>query len=325
MTRRKKHKKLNAKDLAFESEWSSFFDDEDGAGEDDEPHEGPQLDRQYDDTDSLKAYLKQIGRHRLLTSKEEIELSRLTKAGNAEARRRLIQANLRLVVSVAKRYRNRGLPFQDLIQEGSLGLMRAVEKFDPERGFKFSTYATWWIRQGITRALADKSRTIRVPVHVNETLGKLRRTARNFWESKGRSPTMQELAEHASMPLDKVLFVMGADRQLHSLDSLLYPDSDMVLADVVSDSDRRRPDRQAGERVLQNKCRELLQHLSAVERSVIQVRFGLAQQGGLTLQETGRILNMSRERVRQIEISALAKLKDEPVARFLLEDIEHDN
>lgn len=321
--KRKKEKKKTSGDLHHEMEWSLLHDDESPTQEG-EREEAETRGEKTDYSDSLKAYLKEIGRHKLLSAREEIELTRRMQEGDTEARRRLIQANLRLVVSIARRYQNRGLSFQDLIQEGSLGLMRAVEKFDPSRGFKFSTYATWWIRQGVTRALADKGRTIRVPVHVNETVSKLRRIARAFWIANARSPTVDELASLSGLPAEKVRLAIGAFRDPQSLDSVIYSDSDLVLGDVIADNQSRKPEQVAHDKVLEEKCRELLSKLSKTERAVIEMRFGLRHlPGGATLQEIARELNFSRERVRQIELSALSKLKDEPAARWLLDDLEH--
>lgn len=320
--KRKEHKDTD--ELRLELGWPP------AAQGDQNDHEEPEAETEpapesNDKSDSLKAYLKEIGRHKLLSAQEEIELTRRMKDGDREARRRLIQANLRLVVSIARRYQNRGLPFQDLIQEGSLGLIRAAEKFDPGRGFKFSTYATWWIRQSVTRALADKGRAIRVPVHVNEIIGKLRKVARSFRVAHSRSPTMEELARDAGLPLSKVLFVVGACQQLQSLDSSVSSDSTIVLGEILADSQSQKPEEMASNNVLQEKCDRLLAKLSDLERAVIQLRFGLTNDGGLTLEKTARRLNLSRERVRQIQLSALAKLKHEPVARWLMDDLEHQN
>lgn len=319
MRKRKTNHNKNS-DFHPEREWPLAQGNDSDAGECDDTREiAPES---HDHSDSLKAYLKEIGRHKLLSSREEIELTRRMKEGDKEARRRLIQANLRLVVSIARRYQNRGLSFQDLIQEGSLGLIRAVEKFDPERGFKFSTYATWWIRQGVTRALADKGRTIRVPVHVNEVIAKLRRVAHSFRMVNSRSPTMEELAREAQLPLSKVLLAVGSCQQLQSLDNLVGSDSDMVLGDLIADSQSQKPEDLASDKVLKEKCDQLLAKLSDLERAVIQLRFGLGHSGGVTLQEAARQLNLSRERVRQIQLSALAKLKDEPAARWLMDDLD---
>lgn len=326
--KRKKRNTRKANEIDLGMDWSLSHEDESRhqEGENDEEEEATEGIETSDYSDSLKVYLQEIGRHKLLSAREEIELTRRMKEGDQEARRRLIQANLRLVVSIAKRYQNRGLSFQDLIQEGSLGLMRAAEKFDPARGFKFSTYATWWIRQAVTRALADKGRTIRVPVHVNETVNKLRRVARAFWLSHARHPSVEELAQAAGLSADKVRLTIGAFRDPQSLDSVIYPDSDLILGDLIADSQSRKPEQAASDKVLEEKCEELLSKLSNTERAVIEMRFGLRDlPGGATLQEIARELHFSRERVRQIELSALAKLRTVPAARWLLDDLEHHN
>ncbi|MFN8658736.1 MAG: sigma-70 family RNA polymerase sigma factor [Candidatus Obscuribacterales bacterium] len=260
--------------------------------------------------DSTKTYLREIGRHRLLTGKEEIELARAARTGDERARQRLIQSNLRLVVSIARRYTNRGLTFLDLIQEGSMGLMRATEKFDPEKGFKFSTYATWWIRQAITRALADKSRAIRVPVHMNERLSKMYKVVRQLREKLGRAPTVEEIAEASNLEKDKLLQIMGASKNLLSLDNVYREGFEATLGEMLEDESAAKPEENATSELLTRDINRLLQTLAPQEREVIKLRFGLANGRPLTLEESGKILGYSRERVRQIEFKAMKKLRN---------------
>ncbi len=271
--------------------------------------------------DSLKIYLREIGRHKLLNGTEEIELGRAVRDGDLEARRRLIQSNLRLVVSIAKRYNNRGLSFQDLIQEGGLGLIRAVEKFDPERGYKFSTYATWWIRQAITRALADKSRGIRVPVHVGESMSKLRKLVRLMVEEMGRKPTMDEIVVRSGLSREKVMLTIGAFRELLSLDSKLRDESETLLADMIEDKSLPHPETVAEERLLSRHVTILLSRLSSREQDIIKLRYGLDCDSPKSLEELSQILGVSRERVRQIECRALKKLRKDGQARDLMDNL----
>lgn len=259
--------------------------------------------------DSVRIYLKEIARHKLLNGREEIELARAIRNGDQFARRRLIQANLRLVVSIAKRYKNHGLSFQDLVQEGSLGLMRAVEKFDPEKGNKFSTYATWWIRQAVTRALANKSRTIRVPVHMNEMINKLRKSARDLSQELGRMPTPEELSELSGVSRDKVMLAFGSAKVPLSLDSACGEDSDSTLADLIEDEGGELPDEAAAAKLLTGHLSDVLAELSDREKEIIQLRYGLNTNRSFSLEELGKTLNMSREQVRQIELRAMQKLR----------------
>ncbi|HEY9777128.1 MAG TPA: sigma-70 family RNA polymerase sigma factor [Planktothrix sp.] len=271
--------------------------------------------------DSLRIYLREIGRHRLLNGTEEIELGRAVRTGNKEARRRLIQANLRLVVSIAKRYNNKGLSFQDLIQEGGVGLIRAVEKFDPERGYKFSTYATWWIRQAITRALADKSRGIRIPVHVGESMSKLRKLVRQMYDELGRKPSMDEIVARSGLGRDKVILTIGAFRGLVSLDAKLRDESETLLADLIEDKSLPTPENAAEERLLSKQVNNLIARLSEREQDIIKLRYGLGAETPKSLEELSQMLGVSRERVRQIECRALKKLRKDNQARDLLDNL----
>jgi len=261
------------------------------------------------DEDSIRIYLKEISRHKLLSGREEIELARAVQKGDAIARRKLIQANLRLVVSIAKRYRNHGLSFQDLVQEGSLGLIRAVEKFDPEKGNKFSTYATWWIRQAVTRALANKSRTIRVPVHMNEAITKLKRSATALAQKLGRMPSPEELSKESGLSKEKVLLAFDSAKLPLSLDSACGEECDSTLADIIEDAEAPLPDEATAAKLLINHLSDVLAELSEREKEVIEHRYGLNKDRSLSLEELGKQLNMSREQVRQIEIKAMQKLR----------------
>jgi len=267
--------------------------------------------------DSTGTYLKEIGRVKLLSGKEEIELARASKLGDKAARKRLAQANLRLVVSIAKKYANHGLNLQDLIQEGNVGLMRAVDKFDPERGFKFSTYATWWIRQGITRAIADQSRTIRLPVHLNESLTKLKRSVAKLSEKLNRRPTIEELSKESGIKPEKILQLLEADKQLISLDGLVGDFEDTAMSELIADDKIAQPDVEADENLLVGKVISMLSNLSQSERNVIAMRFGLGGDSSRSLEQCGQVLGISRERARQLELKALKKLRNNTVANGL--------
>ncbi len=258
-------------------------------------------------TDALQLFLREAGRHPLLTAAQEVELSKRVERGDIAAKQHMIQANLRLVVSIAKNYRNQGLPFLDLIQEGTLGLIRAVEKFDWRRGYKFSTYGTWWIRQAVARALADKARTIRMPVHVVERLQKMNKAERILWTQLGREPTLAEIAEEANLPVEQAREVREAARASTSLDQPIGESDDGVFGDLVA-GDGPATEEEV-EVSLRNKA--LVQALAALEqreRDVILLRYGLCGREPKTLEEIGRVLGFTRERVRQIEIQALQRL-----------------
>jgi RNA polymerase primary sigma factor len=272
--------------------------------------------------DSTKAYLKEIGKFRLLTGKEEIELSRAIQHGDRSAKRKLIQANLRLVVSIAKRYKNTDLGFQDLIQEGSLGLIRAAEKFDPERGYKFSTYATWWIRQAIMRALADKSRAVRVPVHITEALARVRKTVRILVTELNRKPTIEEIAKSSGMSVKKITEILAADKKLVSLDAHVGNDIDNTISDFVKDENTPAPDEAIRGQLLAERVATALGRLSPHEREVLRLRYGFDGGVTMTYEQTGQKLGVSRERARQIEAKAIKKLRNHYELAGLTEDLE---
>lgn len=259
--------------------------------------------------DSLGDYLKEIGRHPLLSAKDEISYFKAFRKGEKNAKTILIVSNLRLVVSLAKRFCNRGLSFQDLIQEGTIGLIRAVEKYEVERGFRFSTYATWWIRQAIMRALADKSRAVRIPVHVTEELVRIRKVIRSIGEKHGRLPSVQEIADQAGTSPPRVKEVLAAEKKLISLDACLCEDSDYTLSEVISDSKITAPDEAADSKVLADKIKIALLQLSELERQVLNMRYGIPDGHSMTLAQVGEAVGLCRERIRQIETRALKKLR----------------
>jgi RNA polymerase primary sigma factor len=258
-------------------------------------------------TDALQLFLREAGRHALLTAAQEVELAKKIEKGDMRAKQLMIQSNLRLVVSIAKNYRNQGLPFLDLIQEGTLGLIRAVEKFDWRRGFKFSTYATWWIRQAVARALADKARTIRMPVHIVERLQKMNRAERTLWTQLGREPTLDEIAEEASLPLQQAIEVRAAARASTSLDQPVGEADDAVFGDFVA-GEGPLPEEQVELSLRSQALKEALEALSERERQVVVLRYGLTDAEPKTLEEIGRRLGLTRERVRQIELDSLKRL-----------------
>src|SRR5437867_1852241 len=268
----------------------------------------PPLQTSYETTtDALQLFLREAGRHALLTAAQEVALAKKIERGDMDSKQRMIQSNLRLVVSIAKNYRNQGLPFLDLIQEGTLGLIRAVEKFDWRRGYKFSTYATWWIRQAVARALADKARTIRMPVHIVERLQKMQRAERTLWTSLGREPTLEEVAEEASLPVQQVREVRSAARASASLDQPVGDDDDAVLGDFVP-GEGPLPDEQVEDMLRSEALAQALLALDDRQRRVLIERYGLDGSEPKTLEEIGRNLGPTRERVRPIEVEALRRL-----------------
>ncbi|HSX28570.1 MAG TPA: RNA polymerase sigma factor RpoD [Candidatus Saccharimonadales bacterium] len=260
--------------------------------------------------DSVRLYLREIGKIPLLTPDQELALAQRVKAGEKEAKDQMAEANMRLVVSIAKRYSGRGLDFLDLIQEGNTGLLRAVEKFDPDKGFKFSTYATWWIRQAITRAIADQARTIRIPVHMVETINKLLRTQRRMTQELNREPTIEELAKEMEMEPEKVEYVMKIKQDITSLDaSVRDDDDDSVLGDFVVDEEAENPEEAATSQLLKEQVKKILGTLTEREQKILKMRFGLDDGKSHTLEEVGQEFNVTRERIRQIEAKALSKLR----------------
>ena len=274
---------------------------------------------------SVRLYLSEIGKVPLLSAEKEFELAKKVKAGDKKAFDQMAESNMRLVVSIAKKYSGRGLDLLDLIQEGNTGLLRAVEKFDPDRGFKFSTYATWWIRQAITRAIADQARTIRIPVHMVETINKLMRTQRRMTQELNREPTIEELGKELEMEPEKVEYVMKIKQDITSLDAGVGKDGDeedSVLGDFIEDEDIVTPEESASTQLLKEQVQDILSSLSDREQKIIKLRFGLENGKNHTLEEVGQEFAVTRERIRQIEAKALAKLRKHKDAKKLLDYIK---
>ena len=262
--------------------------------------------------DSVRLYLREIGKIPLLSAEEEMDLARRIVEGDKKAKDKMAEANMRLVVSIAKRYSGRGLDFLDLIQEGNTGLLRAVEKFDPDKGFKFSTYATWWIRQAITRAIADQARTIRIPVHMVETINKVLRATRKLTNELNREPSVEEIAKEMGMEPEKVDYVMKIKQDIASLDATVGrdgDDEDSVLGDFIEDEGRVSPEDAAAAQMLKEQIAEILSSLSEREQKVVKLRFGIGGGRPHTLEEVGAEFSVTRERIRQIEAKALSKLR----------------
>lgn len=273
--------------------------------------------------DSVRLYLREIGKIPLLTAEEELALAKKVVSGDKRAKDAMAEANMRLVVSIAKRYVGRGLDLLDLIQEGNTGLLRAVEKFDPERGFKFSTYATWWIRQAITRAIADQARTIRIPVHMVETINKLLRTQRRLTQELNREPSNEEIAAAMEMDVDKVEHIMKIKQDISSLDASVRDDEeDSVLGDFIEDEDTKTPTESASEQLLKEQVKKILNTLTEREQKILRLRFGLDDGKSHTLEEVGQEFSVTRERIRQIEAKALAKLRKHKDTRKLHEYLQ---
>ena len=272
--------------------------------------------------DPVKVYLKEIGRVPLLSAEEEVELAIRMSEGDVAAKKRLSEANLRLVVSIAKRYVGRGMQFLDLIQEGNLGLIKAVEKFDHTKGFKFSTYATWWIRQAITRAIADQARTIRIPVHMVETINKVKKVSSQLLHEYGHDPSAEEIAERLDMPVDKVREIMRVAQEPVSLETPIGEEEDSHLGDFIPDEDAPAPSDVASHTMLKEQLAEVLSTLTPREEKVLRLRFGLEDGRSRTLEEVGKEFNVTRERIRQIEAKALRKLRHPSRSKKLKDFLE---
>ena len=301
-------------------------DDEDILLDDEDEVEVEQIDLSVPDgvsiEDPVRMYLKEIGKVPLLSAEEEIELAKRMELGDMEAKQRLAEANLRLVVSIAKRYVGRGMLFLDLIQEGNLGLIKAVEKFDYRKGYKFSTYATWWIRQAITRAIADQARTIRIPVHMVETINKLIRVSRQLLQELGREPTPEEIAAEMNMPVDRVREILKISQEPVSLETPIGEEEDSHLGDFIQDDNVPVPADAAAFTLLNEQLEEVLSTLTEREKKVLTLRFGLEDGRARTLEEVGREFNGTRERIRQIEAKALRKLRHPSRSRKLKDYLE---
>ncbi|SEM29403.1 RNA polymerase, sigma 70 subunit, RpoD [Mesobacillus persicus] len=272
--------------------------------------------------DPVRMYLKEIGRVDLLSAEEEIKLATRIEKGDEEAKRRLAEANLRLVVSIAKRYVGRGMLFLDLIQEGNMGLIKAVEKFDYRKGFKFSTYATWWIRQAITRAIADQARTIRIPVHMVETINKLIRVQRQLLQDLGREPTPEEIAEDMDLTPEKVREILKIAQEPVSLETPIGEEDDSHLGDFIEDQDATSPSEHAAYELLKEQLEDVLDTLTDREENVLRLRFGLDDGRTRTLEEVGKVFGVTRERIRQIEAKALRKLRHPSRSKRLKDFLE---
>lgn len=272
--------------------------------------------------DPVRMYLKEIGRVPLLSAEEEIELAKRIEKGDEEAKRRLAEANLRLVVSIAKRYVGRGMLFLDLIQEGNMGLIKAVEKFDYRKGYKFSTYATWWIRQAITRAIADQARTIRIPVHMVETINKLIRVSRQLLQDLGREPSPEEIAKEMDLSVEKVREIMKIAQEPVSLETPIGEEDDSHLGDFIEDQDALAPSDAAAYELLKEQLEDVLDTLTEREENVLRLRFGLDDGRTRTLEEVGKVFGVTRERIRQIEAKALRKLRHPSRSKRLKDFLE---
>ncbi len=306
------------KDLRYDDDYLGEPSLDDMEEEDDENLEIDASSVNYDEVadDSVKLYLREIGKIPLLSQEEEFELAQKVIHGNEKEKKRakdkMAESNMRLVVSIAKRYSGRGLDFLDLIQEGNTGLLRAVEKFDPDKGFKFSTYATWWIRQAITRAIADQARTIRIPVHMVETINKVLRTQRRLTQELNREPTTEEIGKAMDMDADKIEYVMKIKQDIASLDASVGrdgEDDDSSLGDFIEDEDRVSPEDAAANQLLKEQIASILSTLTDREQKIIKMRFGIGGGKSHTLEEVGAEFSVTRERIRQIEAKALAKLR----------------
>jgi RNA polymerase primary sigma factor len=275
-----------------------------------------------DMNDPVRMYLKEIGRSRLLSTEEEVDLAQRIQQGDEKARQRLTESNLRLVVSIARRYAGRGMLFLDLIQEGNIGLMKAVEKFDYTKGYRFSTYATWWIRQAITRSIADQARTIRIPVHMIETINKLIRVSRQMVQELGREPTVEEISEVMELTTDRILEIQKIAQEPVSMEMPIGEENDSNLGDFIKDPDAPAPEDAAAQELLKEQMKDILDTLTDREENVIRLRFGLDDGRTRTLEEVGKVFGVTRERIRQIEAKALRKLRHPSRSKRLKDFLE---
>ena len=303
---------LNAKDLTLDIEEpkTNDLENEEELSDEELAITDENVDAFADD--SVRLYLREIGKIPLLTPEEEADLAKRIVKGDKKAKDKMVESNMRLVVSIAKRYGGRGLDFLDLIQEGNTGLLRAVEKFDPSKGFKFSTYATWWVRQAITRAIADQARTIRIPVHMVETINKVLRTSRKLTSELNREPTNEEIAKELDMEPGKIDYIMRIKQDIASLDASVGregDDEDSVLGDFVEDEERDSPEDSAANQILKEQLSEIILTLTDREQKIIRLRFGIGGGRPHTLEEVGAEFDVTRERIRQIEAKALSKLR----------------
>ena len=317
---------LNANDLAldFDEPETSDLEGEEELSDEDLAITAENVDAFADD--SVRLYLREIGKIPLLTPEEEADLAQRIVKGDKKAKNKMVESNMRLVVSIAKRYGGRGLDFLDLIQEGNTGLLRAVEKFDPEKGFKFSTYATWWVRQAITRAIADQARTIRIPVHMVETINKVLRTTRKLTAELNREPTNEEIAKELDMEPEKIDYVMRIKQDIASLDASVGregDDEDSVLGDFVEDEERDSPEDSAANQILKEQLSEIIATLTDREQKIIRLRFGIGGGRPHTLEEVGNEFDVTRERIRQIEAKALSKLRKNKETKKLHEYLKY--
>ncbi|GCE26929.1 RNA polymerase sigma factor SigA [Dictyobacter alpinus] len=300
--RKRRTKEVVFDEAPLEDEKDFFYDCE-------EDTQDLEEDQRMAVDDAVKQYLKEIGMYPLLNSEQELQLAERVSRGDLRARQHLIEANLRLVVSIAKRYSNQGLPLLDLIQEGNIGLMRATQKFDYQRGFRFSTYATWWIRQAISRAIAEHSRSIHIPVHVVELIYKIKRIARRMYQEQGIEPLPEQIAAEMGLPRERIVELLNAAEQPISLDAPMADDEEYHLADAIENTNNAAPVDQTANQMLQAQIEQAMVVLSPRERTIIEMRYGLKEGHSLSLDEVGTIFRLTRERIRQIEVKALRKLR----------------